>query len=250
MFKMQTWQLVIVLVVAVACVGYMAVTIVRMFSKPAAGTAVVRPSTPVETGLFGAEVPSGARVFDGWSYRTPARYAGRVRVVVTDETVTIAGPRAPKPLYAIWIWLQGITLALVPAALVLAAVKLDWRALLLALGVFVVSAVVMAIGAGVWPGLGETVLVAEGTFEATDIPLDTVGRVTIGEGWARDGLRLVIAPYAPGIDALAATRAVCFNAPDGFGYDRSWAIHMLSDDDARELSGLLSGGDARCALDA
>lgn len=245
MFKMQTWQLVIVLVVAVACVGYMAVTIVRMLSRPAEAEASVRPSTPVETGLIGAEIPAGARVFDGWSYRTPARYAGRVRVVVTDETVTVAGPRAPEVLYAIWIWLQGLTLALVPAALVLAAVKLDWRALLLALGIFVVSAVVMAIGAGVWPGLGETVLVAEGTFEATEIPLDTVSRVTIGEGWARDGLRLVIAPYAGGIDPLAAGRAVSFNAPDGYGHDRGWAIHMLSGDDARELSGLLTDGDAR-----
>ncbi|MBN2247999.1 MAG: hypothetical protein JW733_04805 [Coriobacteriia bacterium] len=245
MFKMQTWQLVIVVAVAVACVGYMAVTIARMFSRPAVGTATVRSSTPVETGLIGAEVPDGARVFDGWSYRTPARYAGRVRVVATDEAVTIAGPRAPVALYATWIWLQGITLALVPAALVLAAVKLDWRALLLALGVFIVSAIVMAIGAGVWPGLGETALVADGSFEATEIPLDAVHDVTIGEGWARDGLRLVIAPYAAGIDPLAAGRAVCFNAPDGFGHDRSWAIHMLSEDDARELSDLLTGGDGQ-----
>ena len=128
MFKMHTWQLVLVAFVAAGCVGYMAVTIVRMFSRPADGTALVRPSTPVETGLIGADVRAGARVFDGWSYRTPARYADRVRVVVTDETVTVAGPRAPVSLYAIWIWLQGITLALV-----LAAVRLDWRALLLEL---------------------------------------------------------------------------------------------------------------------
>lgn len=242
MFKLQLWQWVVVGLTAAVCVGYMAFTIIRMLGTPAIGTATMRPSTPVETGLVSAEPASGERVFDGWSYRVTARYAGRVRVVVTDDAVTVAGPRAPRGLYAIWIWLQGITLALVPAALVLGAVRLDWRAVPLALGIFVVSAVVMAIGAGVWPGLGETAFVSRGYFDATEIPLSTVREVTVGDDWARDGLRLVIAPYAGGIDGLAAKRAVCFNAPDGEGRDASWAIHMLSEEDAAELALLLSEG--------
>ena len=244
MLKMQTWQLIVVAAATLLCAGSMSVTIVRMLGRTTTGTATIRPSAPIETGLVGATPGTGERVFDGFSYRLTARYAGRVRVVVRDETVTVAGPRAPRGLYVIWIWLQGLTLALVPPALVLAAVKLDWRALVLALGIFVVSALVMAIGAGVWPGMGETMFVGEGHFEATEIPLSAVSNVTIGENWARDGMRLVIAPYAPGIDALAAKRAVCFNAPDGFGHDASWAIHMLSDEDAAELFTLL-GGDVR-----
>jgi hypothetical protein len=244
MFKLQLWQWIAVGLTTALCVGYMAFTIVRMLGTPAIGTATVRPSTPVETGLVSAEPASGERAFDGWSYRVTARYAGRVRVVVTDDAITVAGPRAPRPMYAIWIWLQGITLALVPAALVLTAVKLDWRALLLAAGIFVVSAVIMAIGAGVWPGMGETAFVSRGYFDATEIPLSAVREVTVGDDWARDGLRLVIAPYAGGIDGLAAKRAVCFNAPDGEGRDASWAIHMLSEEDAAELYRLLSeGGD-------
>jgi hypothetical protein len=169
-----------------------------------------------------------------------ARYAGRVRVLVADDRVVVAGPRAPRGLYVLWIWLQGITLALVPGALVLAAVTLEWRALLLAIGVFIISSLVMAIGAGVWPGMGETVFAAEGRFDATEIPLSAVRNVTVGQNWARDGMRLVIAPYARGIDALAARRAVCFNAPDGDGHDASWALHMLSDEDAVELADLLA----------
>jgi hypothetical protein len=242
-FKMHSWQLIVVSLVALACVGYMALTIVRMLGRPAEGSAAVRPSTPIETGLASATASAYERVFDGFSYRLTARYAGRVRIVVRDDAVTVAGPRAPRTLYVLWIWLQGITLALVPPALVLAAVKLDWRALVLAIGIAVVSVLIMAIGAGVWPGMGETLFVGEGRFDATEIPLDAVRNVTIGENWARDGMRLVIAPYAPGIDALAAGRAVCFNAPDGEGRDASWGIHMLSEEDANELYRLLGGAE-------
>lgn len=240
MFELQLWQWLVVGGVAAACVGYMSFTIVRMLSRAAEGNATVRPSTPLETGLVGAQPAAGQRAFDGFSYRVTARYAGRVRVVVDQDTISVAGPRAPRSLYVLWIWLQGLTLALVPPALVLAAVNLDWRALLLAIGIALVSVLVMAIGAGVWPGMGETIFVAEGRFDATEIPLSAVRRVTIGEQWARDGMRLVIAPYAGGIDKLARDFAVCFNAPNGDGHDASWAIHMLSKEDASELYGLLT----------
>ena len=240
MFDLVPWQWFVVATAAAVCVGGMSLTIARMLGRRSAAEASVRPSTPLETGLAGALPADEERVFDGFSYRTTARYAGRVRVVVRPETVTVAGPRAPRGLYAVWIWLQGLTLALVPPVLLMAVVDLSWRALLLSLGVAVASAVIMAIGAGVWPGMGETLFVAEGRFEATEIPLGNVTRVTLGTEWARDGLRLVIAPYAAGIDSLAAGRAVCFNAPDGFGRDASWAVHMLSDDDARDLFALLS----------
>jgi hypothetical protein len=239
---MHSWQLIVVLTVTVACVGYMAFTIARMLSRSTTGTATVRPSTSLEAGLVGAVPEAGEKAYDAFSYRTTARYAGRVRVVLRGDVLTVSGPRAPRSLYVLWIWLQGITLALVPPALVLAAVKLDWRALLLALGIMVVSSLIMAIGAGVWPGMGETMWVAENRFDAVDIPLSSISNVTLGEKWARDGLRLVIAPYAPGIDQIAKGRAVCFNAPDGEGRDSSYGLHMLTDDDAQELYRVLSEG--------
>jgi hypothetical protein len=91
-------------------------------------------------------------------------------------------------------------------------------------------------------GMGETMWVAENRFDAVDIPLSSISNVTLGEKWARDGLRLVIAPYAPGIDQIAKGRAVCFNAPDGEGRDSSYGLHMLTDDDAQELYRVLSEG--------
>lgn len=237
MLEMQVWQGIVLGIVALVCVGGMSLTIGRMLSRPARGTARIRPSTALEAGLVGATPAEGERAWDAFSYRTTARYAGRVRVVLraSEGTLTVSGPRAPRGLYALWIWPQGLTLALVPPALVLAIVKLDWQALLLAIGIFVVSSIIMAIGAGVWPGLGETMWVAGGRFDATEIPLSAIARVTLGTEWARDGLRLVIAPYAPGIDGLAKGRAVCFNAPDGYGHDASWGLHLLSDEQACEL---------------
>lgn len=245
MFKMHAWQLWVVLAVAVVCVGYMSVTIARLLSRPGIGTAEVRPSTPLETGLVGAEPGPAERAFDAFAYRTTGRYAGRVRVVVRDDSVTVAGPRAPRGLYVLWIWLQGLSLALVPPALALAAVKLDWHALLLALGIALLSVAFMGVGAGIWPGMGETMFVAEGRFDAIEIPLSAVRDVTIGERWARDGLRLVIAPYAPGIDNLAEGYAVCFNAPDGEGRDASYGLHLLSKEDAVVLRDLLEQGSRR-----
>lgn len=246
MFKLQTWQWVVVGAVAVVCLGYMSLTIARMLSRSAQGSAEVRPSTALEAGLVGAVPQATERAWDAFSYRTTARYAGRVRVVLREDasTLAVSGPRAPRPLYVLWIWLQGLTLALVVPALALAIVKLDWRALLMALGILVVSSVIMAIGAGVWPGLGETMWVGEGRFDATEIPLESISNVTLGDDWARDGLRLVIAPYAPGIDNLAKNRAVCFNAPDGYGRDASYGLHMMSDEQARELYDLLRAPEA------
>lgn len=241
---MQAWQAIVVILVAVVCVGYMSLTIVRLLYCSADAAATVRPTTDLEAGFVGAVPESSERAYDAFSYRTTARYAGRVRVVLREDTLTVAGPRAPRGLYVLWIWLQGITLALVPVALALAAVKLDWRALLLALGIFVVSALVMAIGAGVWPGMGETLWVGENRFDATEIPLSSISNVTLGENWARDGLRLVIAPYAGGIDKIAEGRAVCFSAPDGEGRDSSYAVHLLSEEDATELYEALKAGAA------
>lgn len=232
---MQAWQTAVVVLVAVVCVGYMTFNIVRLLYRSTDLPAEIRPTTDLEAGFVGATPGEDEQAYDAFSYRTTARYAGRVRVVLREDTLTVAGPRAPRSLYVVWIWLQGITLALVPVALVLAIVKLDWRALLLALGIMVVSSLIMAIGAGVWPGMGETLWVGENRFDATEIPLTSISNVTLGENWARDGLRLVIAPYAGGIDKIAEGRAVCFNAPDGEGRDASYAVHLLSAEDATEL---------------
>ncbi len=82
MFDMQIWQLVVIAMVVATSIGWMSFAIVRMFSGRASRTAIVRNSTAVESALVGGTVPEGSSVFDGWSYRVGARFAGRVRIAV------------------------------------------------------------------------------------------------------------------------------------------------------------------------
>lgn len=242
-FKMAAWQWALVVTVAVASVGYMATAILGMFPADPANAGLVRASTPLETGFVGAQPQAGQHAFDGWSYRVQARYAGRVRVVVDGDKLVVAGPRVPMGLYAFWIWAQGLTLALVPALLVWALVGWNWRPLAWGFGMLLVSLCTMGIGAGIWPGFGETVLAGEGHFNAVEVPLSRVSDVQVGGGWARDGLQTVVLLYKKGIDPLA-TNAVTFRAPDGEGHDVVYAIQMFSAEDAGELSRLLAAGGA------
>ncbi len=237
-FRMQAWQWLVVGLVALVSVGYMSLSIARMFPADPDRSGVIRPSTPLETGFVGAQPVAGQQAFDGWSYRVQGRYAGRVRVVVDDGHISVAGPRIPFGLYSFWIWLQGLSLALVPVAIAWALVSWNWRPLLLAGGLLVLSVGCMALGAGIWPGFGETVLAGEGHFNAIEVPLARVSDVQVGSGWARDGMQVVVAPYKAGIDQLAAN-AVTFRAPDGEGHNVIYAIQMFSIEDARRLASVL-----------
>lgn len=239
---MQTWQLIVVGAVAVVCVAYMSFTIVRMFGRRADGQpATLREASAFESARVGAEPPAAARAFDGFSYRVPGRMAGRSRLVVEGDTVALAGPRVPFGLYAFWIWLQGILLALVPAALVAAAVRLDWKWLIAAVAIFIAGQVVSALGAGIWPGFGETQYIEGGRFKAVEFRVEQVHDVKIGAGWADGGIDVVVMPVVRGIDGLAEGRAVSFFAPDEAGRSVRYAFHFASNEDADELAGLLGG---------
>lgn len=239
---MQTWQLIVVGAVALVCVAYMSFTIARMFGRRADGPpATLREATAFESARVGAEPPGAARAFDGFSYRVPGRMAGRSRLVVRGDTVVLAGPRVPFGIYAFWIWLQGLLLALVPAALVAVAVLLDWKWLVAAVAIFIAGQAVSALGAGIWPGLGETDYIEGGRFKAVEFRVGQVHDVKIGAGWADGGIDVVVMPVVKGIDKLAQGRAVSFFAPDDAGRDVRYAFHFASDEDATEFAGLLLG---------
>jgi hypothetical protein len=237
---MQMWQLIVIAVVAIAAVGWMSAAIVRLFSRGAASSATVRQATAVESGLVSGTVPPGARVFDAWSYRVGARFAGRVRIAVYEDRVAVAGPRVPRGLYQIWIWVQGLLLALVFPALAAAIVLLDWRWLVATLLIFLVSFGISIGGAGLWPGLGE-VLAEKGYFRALEFPRATVREVDIGKGWAKGGFEVVLFPYKAGVDKMAEGLAVSFFAPDENGREVRFAMDMNTPEYAGELAELLTG---------
>jgi hypothetical protein len=244
-FNMQTWQQVVVAVAAVAAIGGMCFALVRLFSHRASARATVRPATAIESALVGGTVPEGARVFDGWAYRVGARFAGRVRVAVYDDTVAVAGPRVPRFLYEVWMWLQGLLLALVLPALVAAVVLLDWRWLLAAVALLVVSFIVSMGGAGMWPGFGELEAgQAGGYFKALEFPRASVREVDVGKGWSKGGLDPVLLPYKAQVDRMAKGRAVSWFAPDEYGREVRFAVDMYSEEIARQLSDALARADS------
>jgi hypothetical protein len=239
MFDMQMWKQIVIGLVAVVSVGWMSFGIVRLFSRPASSKATVRKATAIESGLVSGTVPEGAWVFDGWAYRVGARFAGRVRIAVYHDHVAVAGPRVPRWLYEVWMWVQGLFLALVPPAVAGAIIALDWRWLVAAIAIFVVSFGISFGGAGLWPGLGE-ILQEEGHFRALEFPRASVREVDIGKGWSKGGLEIVLLPYKAGVDQMAKGRAVSFFAPDEAGREVRFAIDMYSEEHARELSQLLA----------
>ncbi len=242
MRALATWQLAIVAVTAALCIGGMAANIWRLLGRRSSKIAVARPGSAAESGHYGAVVPEDASAFDGFSYRVTARFAGRSRVVVDGDSVVFCGPRAPVALYSLWIWLQGLLLAAVPVALVWAAVTLDWRLLVWSAGLAMLSALVMAIGAGIWPGLGEVPGLTDGHYPAVEMSRSSVRDVKVGKGWADGGLALVILPFTRTIDTqFAEGHAVSWWGPDERGHEVRYALHCYEPADARKLATLLEG---------
>jgi hypothetical protein len=227
--------------------------VVPVLTDAAAGVADVTElavRVAVESGIVGAEPPPDANVFDAFSYRVTARFAGRVRIAVYPDRVAVAGPRVPNGLYWLWIWVQGLLLALVPAALTGAIVALDWRWLVAALVLALASWTTSTVGAGVWPGLWESAVMDEGRLMALESPRTAVSDVTVGAGWSNGGMAVVLAPYKKGIDGLAGHRAVSWDAPDERGHQARFAMHLYSDEAAARLAGLLRGEEPRVSDDA
>ena len=237
----MSWQLAVIVAVAVAAAGILSSAVVRVFARSSSTSGRLRPASDVESALVGGTVPAGAHVFDGWSYRVSARFAGRVRVAVYPETVTVTGPRVPKGLYVFWIWLQTLLLAATFPALAASVVLLDWRWLVGAIALFLLSFAVSIGGAGLWPGLGELAAdEPEGRFTALEFPRCMIREVDIGRGWAKGGLEIVLFPYVAGVDKMAKGRAVSFFAPDEGGHEVRVAVDMYSERKATELADLLT----------
>jgi hypothetical protein len=238
-FDLESWQWITSAVVAVVAAGVMSFSIIRLFSRKASVRATLRRASRVESGLFEATAPKGARVFDGWAYRMGARFAGRTRLVVYEDRVAVAGPRVPRRLYEIWVWVQGVLLALVIPLLVTAIVAMDWRWLVAAVVAFILSFGISFGGAGLWPGLGE-LFEEEGCFMAVEFPRDSVREVDVGKGWAKGGFEVVLFPYKVGIDKMSEGIAVSFFAPDEHGHEVRFALAMYTADHARELAETLT----------
>lgn len=207
-----------------------------------AGTerAVARESSAFESGVLGATQPDNVWAFDAWSYRVAGRFAGRIRVVLSDTAIVIAGPRVPRAAYAFWVWAQSVCLvgaitALAASVSLASLAALGWFGALLATGV-----AIALTGAGLWPGLGEMGWVVSGRYDAVEIQRSLIADVRLGKGWSRGGFDEVLFLYRAGVDKVAEGRAVSFFAPDEAGHLVRYGIHIHGDEDVARLAAELS----------
>ena len=85
--------------------------------------------------------------FEGYSYRTSARFGSRVQVSVEDGTASVTGPRVGVLAYRLWIGTQVVLFWLIVPVLI-AVVLRDWRYVFLALALLGAHWAIGGAGAG------------------------------------------------------------------------------------------------------
>ena len=184
--------------------------------------------------------------FKAYSYRTSSRFGSRVRVSVDGQTVSVTGPRVGVIIYRLWIAAQLVFFWAIVPVLLVTVVLWDWRYLVVALVLAVAHWAVSTFGAvSLWELENVQAFIAGTEGQTTTFAVSAVKRVTVGRGWARNGLWLVIAPYVAGINTMAEGYAVSFEAPDGErDGDAVYALHMQTKEEAQALVRLLEGGNS------
>ena len=104
-----------------------------------------------------------AQVFEGYSFRTSARFGSRVTVVIAGEHVSITGPRVSRCVYRAWIALQAVCLALVLPAAFAALLLSDPSLALVAIALLIAHGAIGGIGAGCLWELQNLINFSEGT---------------------------------------------------------------------------------------
>jgi len=178
--------------------------------------------------------------FEVFGFRTSSRFASHLKVSVDDQIVTVTGPRVPVTIYRLWMTLQAVLLALTVPVLIVAIVLWDWRYLVTALAVLFLYWVISAVGAVALWEYQNFMSFDRGGYQTTSFPVNTVKRVKIGRGWARNGLWLILLPFIASLNKSSEGRVVSFEAPDGdTSKDAVYAFYMRIEDDPQDLAKLL-----------
>ena len=183
----------------------------------------------------------GEGEFEVYAYRTSARFGGRLRVRVASDQVEITGPRIGPWLY--WGWLAGQSALLLGAVVCLFLAVVFWRAQMLlgTAALFAGSWALSALGAVAFWELANVVAFSAGSAgERVCFPLSSVQHVSVGPGWARRGIWLVVLPYYPLLDRLSRC-VVSFEAPASPEGGRAvYALLAASAAEARALAAALA----------
>jgi len=181
--------------------------------------------------------------FQGFGYRTNSRFADCVKIQVDGQKVTVSGPRVGPSIYRLWIITQVILLWSTIPVLHLGLKLWDWRYLVAILGLLLLHYLVGFLGAGILWSFTNANECTSPKFPTVSFDVNEVKRVKIGAGWARDGLWFVIPQFIPLVNKWAEGFTVSFEAPEGDSpRDVTYAIHLPSTEEAKDLAKLLNAG--------
>ncbi len=226
-----------VLVAAVAWTVWLTRAVVRGGSADTGGAELpgVRPG----------EVEREQDVLTAYHYRTSSRFGEYVQLRVRAGMLEVSGRRLDPGTYTFFIGLQTLLMALVPVALLSAAVLGRWPLVLAAPVLLLAYAFASsAMAGGLWEGPGIAACQEPGTLPRIAVPLGAISDVRIGRGWARRRLGWVIWPFVRPIDALAEGHAVSFEGPDPVtGRRVVFALHFYTPAEADAFAGRLRAVD-------
>lgn len=176
---------------------------------------------------------------EGYSYRTSSRFGSRVWLSLTPDTVSVTGPRVSKSLYCYWIGVQLFFLAAFIGFIILAIVLLNAGWLWLALLSLGLHGIAGGVGAGCLWEMANLIAFGENRRgDTVSFARNSVRRVSIGSGWGRRGMKLLLLPYFA-LMAKSTSTNVSFEGPDGTDAQGVYAIHMRTMEDAKNLARLL-----------
>lgn len=180
--------------------------------------------------------------FEAYSYRVSSRFGGRTWIEMSENNISVCGPRLGARGYRLWIGVQVIIFWSSIPAILAAFILGNGRVFLLSLGIILVHWVISSMGAGcLWELENLMAYFNSSKGETATFSRKDVKRVKIGRGWARKGLWLAIPIYVPLVNRAAKESVVSFEAPDGeTGKLVVYALHMRAKEDASSFAALLA----------
>lgn len=176
---------------------------------------------------------------EGYAYRTSARFGSRVWLTISDTTLTVTGPRLSKSLYRYWIGVQLFFLLATFGFILTAFLTQEWRWLWIAALSLGINGCAGGFGAGCLWEMSNLIAFGNGVRgDSVTFPLDQIKRVSIGRGWARRGMKLLLLPYYFMMNQTTANN-VNFEGPDGTDSQGVYAIHMRNHAEAERLAAAL-----------
>jgi hypothetical protein len=183
-------------------------------------------------------------LMQAYSYRVQARFGSVLILDIKGDEIAITGPRLAPGLYNFWLYGQGVMLIGVILSLLISVILWSWVWLVASIVLFVLHFMGGGIGAGCLWEMEKLIQFGKGKDGSTvSFKRTQVREVKVGAGWARGALAWIIAPYVPGINAMAKDMAVSFLAPDGEQPgDTVYALHFRTVADANLFQEWLKTG--------